>query len=296
MSSVANSSLTPSEVVDQPQKFYEFQAFLGRGQNSRVLLARDPSVRYVAVKQMLSKKQLMREGVYSKEDLDSFFAADGTSLLAPAEFSIGQQLDHPHIAKIYDLFTIRAADGSLHSCLSMELVRGKTLDRIGHGSFTKKKTIEHVRQLIDALRHAFANQFLPNDLHFGNIMISKQGIKLVDLDSFDDLSSSECVDSEETRTNQQYLGDLFFVIEHVLRTGTFRELKISIIKKHMDNILTKRAYQASLQQPITAQSLCFFNSVLKDVAGALVRTTRVSRFAQRAGLHSHRLFDRLFCQ
>ncbi len=81
-------------------------------------------------------------------------------------------LNHPHICQLYDVGTL--ADGAGY--LVMEFIEGATLK----GPLTRDRTVEYATQILDALDAAHQKGITHRDLKPGNILVTKQGIKLLD--------------------------------------------------------------------------------------------------------------------
>jgi Tol biopolymer transport system component len=76
-------------------------------------------------------------------------------------------LNHPHIAQIY---------GIEEGALVMELVEGEPLK----GALPVEKAVEYAGQILDALDAAHKKGIVHRDLKAANILVTRQGIKLLD--------------------------------------------------------------------------------------------------------------------
>jgi serine/threonine protein kinase len=76
-------------------------------------------------------------------------------------------LNHPHIAQIY---------GIEQGALVMELMEGEPLK----GPLPVEKAVEYAAQILDALDAAHAKGIVHRDLNPANILVTRQGIKLLD--------------------------------------------------------------------------------------------------------------------
>ncbi len=77
------------------------------------------------------------------------------------------QLNHPHICQVYDVGP---------NYLVMEFVEGSPL----RGPLPAEKTVEYAGQILDALDTAHHKGITHRDLKPANILVTKQGIKLLD--------------------------------------------------------------------------------------------------------------------
>src|SRR5262245_34867148 len=125
---------------------YEIIAAIGSGGMGDVWKARDPRLdRLVAIK--TSHKQFTDR-----------FEREARAVAA---------LNHPHICQIYDL-------GSDY--LVIEYVEGPPLS----GPLPIEKALEYAGQILDSLDAAHKKNITHRDLKPGNILVSRQGIKLLD--------------------------------------------------------------------------------------------------------------------
>src|SRR5690349_20891245 len=81
-------------------------------------------------------------------------------------------LNHPNICTLYDVGP---------NYLVMELVEGESLATlIGRGPLPLDQALRYAGQIVDALAAAHAKGVIHRDLKPGNIMITKNGIKVLD--------------------------------------------------------------------------------------------------------------------
>src|SRR5687767_349224 len=85
-------------------------------------------------------------------------------------------LSHPNICTLYD---IGEQDDALY--LVMEYVQGQTLaERLGNGALPASEALRYARQIADALDRAHVQGVIHRDLKPGNIMLTKDGAKVLD--------------------------------------------------------------------------------------------------------------------
>ena len=125
---------------------YEILARIGVGGMGEVWKARDPRVdRLVAIK-------------VSKAEFSERFAREARAIA---------QLNHPHICQLYDVGP---------NFLVLEYVEGSQLK----GPLAVEKAVEYAGQILSALDAAHRKGITHRDLKPANIMVTRQGIKLLD--------------------------------------------------------------------------------------------------------------------
>src|SRR5262249_57976607 len=140
---------------------YEIQSALGAGGMGEVYKARDTRLdRTVAVKVL---PESLSSDPQFRERLDR-------------EARTISQLDHPHICALYD---IGEQDGT--SFLVMQYLEGETLEaRLKKGALPLDQALQFAIQIAAALDKAHRAGVIHRDLKPGNIMLTKQGAKLLD--------------------------------------------------------------------------------------------------------------------
>ena len=140
---------------------YRITGSLGRGASGIVYKAVDESLgRDVALK-------ILNRAIAESETCKRFHN----------EAAVLASLNHPGLATIYDLFT-----SGTELVMVMELVRGETLEqlcaRVGPLSLDRSAYITD--QILAALEHAHRAGIVHRDLKPANIMLTEQGIKIMD--------------------------------------------------------------------------------------------------------------------
>ena len=149
---------------------FEIVSLLGRGGMGEVYRARD-----LRLKREVAIKVLPESLAHDQERIDRF----GQEARAVAA------LNHPHICQLYDVGP---------DYLVMELVDGKPLK----GPLSVEKAVEYAGQILDALDAAHRKGITHRDLKPSNILVTRQGIKLLDFGLAKQAAKSR--ESDETVT------------------------------------------------------------------------------------------------
>ncbi|HEV8239336.1 MAG TPA: protein kinase [Thermoanaerobaculia bacterium] len=140
---------------------YEITAKLGAGGMGEVYKARDTRLdRLVAIKVLAS---------------DLAATAEARERFA-REAKVISRLSHPHICALYDV----GRDGET-AFLVMELLEGETLAaRLAKGPLPLAQTVRYGIEIVDALDKAHRLGIVHRDLKPGNVMLTREGVKLLD--------------------------------------------------------------------------------------------------------------------
>ncbi len=140
---------------------YEIVAPLGAGGMGEVYRARDTRLdREVAIK-------VLPEGFARNEQLRARFEREAKSI---------SSLNHPNICTLHDV----GHQDDIHF-LVMELLDGESLaDRLGKGPLPPDQVLRYGAQIADALHHAHKHGIVHRDLKPGNVVLTKNGAKLLD--------------------------------------------------------------------------------------------------------------------
>src|SRR5215831_12184703 len=154
---------------------YGILAPLGEGGMGQVWKARDTRLdRIVALK-------------ISKREFTERFEREARAISA---------LNHPHICQLYDVGP---------NYLVMEFAEGEPLlSPRKPGPLPVEKALEYSRQILDALDHAHRHRITHRDLKPANIMITRQGVKLLDF-GLAKLETDPLQETDETITQTQTL-------------------------------------------------------------------------------------------
>ena len=149
-------------MIGQTILHYGILEKLGEGGMGVVYKARDTRLdRFVAIKVLPAEK------VANLERKQRFVQ----------EAKTASSLNHPNIITIYDIGQAEGVD-----FISMELVTGKTLDRVipRHG-MRLNNALKYAIQIADALARAHSAGIVHRDIKPGNIMVNEQGlVKVLD--------------------------------------------------------------------------------------------------------------------
>lgn len=173
---------------------------IGVGQFADVWKARDHLERTVAVK-------LVRP-----EFVDISSALTHAKALASAK--------HPNVVDVYYV-TEAAAPGNDETvdCVVMELIDGPTLDDMFQDGMSKQDASRVITAMIDGLGHMHGNGICHGDIHEGNVMVTTDSVKIIDLLCRGDISLLSTA-SKETRQRQD-LTSLRTLIEAVIANSEF---------------------------------------------------------------------------
>lgn len=152
--------------VGDPKKIgkYDILKKLGQGGMGAVFLARDAALRRDVALKVLPKDK-----------------AENPTLVRrfQAEAQAAAKLRHDNIVAVYDSDT---ADGMCY--IAMEFVDGKDLHEMvsRRGPVPVKRSIEIIKQVAQALQHAFEHNIVHRDIKPSNLLIRRDGmVKLTDL-------------------------------------------------------------------------------------------------------------------
>ena len=140
---------------------YEILAPLGAGGMGEVYRARDTRLdRTVAIK-------VLAPHIASNPAFRQRFEREARTI---------SSLDHPHICPLYDVGEHQGTD-----FLVMQYLQGETLaDRLAKGPLPLDQALKHAIEIADALDKAHQQGVIHRDLKPGNVMLTKNGARLLD--------------------------------------------------------------------------------------------------------------------
>ncbi len=140
---------------------YEIAALIGAGAMGEVYRARDTRLqRTVAIK-------MVRPELALQEEFRARFLHEARAI---------SSLNHPHVCSLYDI----GEQNGVHY-LVMEYVEGESLDQVlKRGPLALDSVLRYGTEIAEALKAAHARGIIHRDLKPANIMISEDGVKVLD--------------------------------------------------------------------------------------------------------------------
>jgi eukaryotic-like serine/threonine-protein kinase len=140
---------------------YEIASAIGAGGMGEVYKARDTRLdRTVAVK-------VLPEHIARRDDIRQRFEREARAVAS---------LNHPNICVLHD---IGSQDGTGY--MVMEFMEGETLaDRVAKGPIPLEQALKYASQIADALDRAHRAGVIHRDVKPGNIMLTRDGVKVLD--------------------------------------------------------------------------------------------------------------------
>jgi len=114
--------------------------------------------------------------------LSSTLAGDGRAQdNVRREALITQRLRHPSVPRIYEFGDTRLPDGGSAPYMVMELLTGVSLaDRLTEGPMSWEEAVRVAATVADVLAVAHRRGFVHRDLTVENIMLTRDGVKIID--------------------------------------------------------------------------------------------------------------------
>lgn len=153
------------------------------------------------------------------------------------EWEIGCVFDHPNIIKAYDRGIIPAEyeDEDSVPFLVLEFVSGVTFFEVKDGQYSRDDASALALQLIDALKYGLSFKMYYNDLHAGNVMLSKDNtLKIIDLGSYQSFQSMLRSPLDEAYMNLQWT---YLLVKKILRKGGYEKEETALITEQMKDII-----------------------------------------------------------
>src|SRR5512136_727739 len=145
---------------------YEVSGLLGAGGMGEVYRAKDTRLgRSVAIK-------VLPPEVAADPERKRRFEQEARAVSA---------LNHPNICALYDIGSASLPGAASFDYIVMEFLEGQSLaDRIGKGPLPLHEALEHGAQIADALSKAHRQGVIHRDIKPGNVILTKEGAKLLD--------------------------------------------------------------------------------------------------------------------
>jgi hypothetical protein len=91
------------------------------------------------------------------------------------------KVNHPNVVTVYDVGRVKhPTTGEIVDCVIMELIDGSSLNKVWT-SFSKGDALRLSRQLVDGLRAMHYAGVCHHDLHAGNVLVSGETLKIIDI-------------------------------------------------------------------------------------------------------------------
>lgn len=177
---LAAHDAVPRDFLDAPAELaaasrlgaFEILAKVGQGGMGDVYKARDTRLGRIVALKLLRARPGLPEYVPEGRARERF----------EQEARAISRLTHPHICTLYDVGAAPLAPGGPElPFLVMEFLEGRTLaERLGEGPIDPAEALDHALAITDALAAAHARGIVHRDLKPGNIMLTANGVKLMD--------------------------------------------------------------------------------------------------------------------
>jgi serine/threonine protein kinase len=176
------------EALSSPKTQYTVLSQLNEGAFSDIFEVKDLSEQIYALKSYKTTKN-------PHKSLFSYFFGD-----PEREYKVGTTLNHPSIIQAIEQWD---------RYLILEHVKGRSLCTFNKSSLTEAQAVSISLQLIDALKHAFCNQYCNINPQARNVLINEDfSVKIVDLAffiSFQDLKKHFKIDGSDTELTYIWL-------------------------------------------------------------------------------------------
>lgn len=147
---------------------YKLQNLLNKDETSSTYLAE-----HLRMKRLCTIKTLPASKVHDTSYLSRF----------DREVQLIASLDHPNIARVYDVDT-ETKDGVEIHFLVREYIDGQDMEKLlaARQQFTVVEAVDYIRQAAEGLSHAHANGLVHRDIKPGRLLVDARGVvKLLDL-------------------------------------------------------------------------------------------------------------------
>jgi RIO-like serine/threonine protein kinase len=238
------------------KKDSEFTAIkkVGQGSSGKVFKAERKDKTLIALKRYFSEKDLEKYNFVERVFSTFVFRSNGINKIAIREFELGQKFNHPNIVKVFDYAVKLDASGNPITYLIMEYIDKKSDEQDFQGS------VKNSLQLIDALKTGFRQGYIYCDFHDGNVLIDSKGdLKLIDLDSFEKLSTIDPPQKKE------HLYEITEIIEDFLELHENSEAMEESIKEVLKNAKKEKWGQNNLPEKHSAEYFIYILEKIETV-------------------------------
>ncbi len=226
---------------------YEILARIGSGGMGEVYEARDPRLkRTVAIKVLL-------DDLSSLPEARARFEREAQAIAG---------LNHPHIATLHDIGRHERTD-----FLVMELLEGETLaERLTRGPLPLERALQYATEIAAGLDQAHRRAIVHRDLKPANIMLTKDGVKLLDfgLAKLRSSAESERGTIDVTQSRATSAGTILGTVQYMAPE--------QLEGKEADTRSDIFAFGALLHEMITGRP-AFAGTSRASVIGAILRDT-----------------------
>jgi serine/threonine protein kinase, bacterial len=116
-------------------------------------------------------------------------------LIYVIETSLLRRFEHPSIPKLYESFTY-----AKHLCFTMEYMEGSNLDQLlfhEGARFSEKEALWVIQKLLHIVAYIHAMGIIHRDISIANVIVGKDGLKLIDWGLARELKDEESTSAED---------------------------------------------------------------------------------------------------
>ncbi|GAB4227820.1 MAG: hypothetical protein Tsb0021_04890 [Chlamydiales bacterium] len=231
---------------------------LGGGVSGIVTLVEDLDGRRLAIKKCHGFSRLLEmfkgensdsegeETIEQKESARGLFDELGVSKVGLSEFNKSLTLNHPTIVKIYTLF-LKVFNQEVTTNLLMEYIEGSELIRIKDGTLSREHALKALNHILSALIHLIERGIVPTDLHGGNIIVTQESCRMVDIEGHETLEEAEKGGSSDSNLEHR-LKEVWGLVQDFIRKGIFSQQDKIIFYKYKSDFHSKESVKVHLNE------------------------------------------------